>query len=86
MLAKHDRANIGETQFNGLIGNISKLPTKVNLDAIECQTLKSFLVLIDNLPQRGKKQCSTAGDIVAVLADPLVKFVLVSGDNIRKNI
>jgi hypothetical protein len=76
---QHGVRNLGESQFYGLTANLAELDTKVNLNAVKNTVLKALLVLVDQLPMKQRKRTkASTTDVVDAMADPLVKFVLVS--------
>jgi hypothetical protein len=77
---KHIIFNLSETQFYGLIDKINQISTKIDLSGVRNPILRAVLVLIDQLPLRQKKKISTISstDVVRILADPMIKIVMVS--------
>jgi hypothetical protein len=77
-MAGHEVTNIGESQFVGLLDNICALQTKIGLTEVKDKTLKSLLVLIDQMPTKQKKVAKhSVTSVIELLACPLVKFLEV---------
>jgi hypothetical protein len=74
----HERPNIAETQYLALVPKLCEMSTRNDLSTVTCHLLKSFLVLIEQLPDKSAKKFKEDGNLLQILASPLIKFVHVS--------